>query len=489
MRSKLTKDANRLREEQKADFENKLHQANRKRQELEDALKKEKAKIASETQASEAQPQLQAAIASLRAEHQRIVDDLLQKHKAELQMRDTKHDEELRHKVESTKKELQERSSHSIDELHRQLADADAARDRALQNEQETKRDAEEALKAAIEKSKVDLLEQHRRLSREAEQEYLQLQQTHNREMQQAKHRAAEAEADLEAFRQNLKAQLDNASAPTVDPQFRRVPVILDRIPDHFKKPRRKVDRRTNSVVEMTQSTSTGVHGSGGPGKENVQPGVRTFSDINALLSESHIGIFNDPRPSSALSDVHSISTPDQRALRDLHVNNTPSYMQVSEDSSSSLGRTQPLADPFLSQERPVSKSQAFPNSASKRGSILRNAAANVIPLSVNANVLAEPQKKNIGDQYEESSQPSIFEDSQSWSQDTTTIAVSKPTQKPKQINQKATADPDLQFLNTNRNLSHGSVSFLKYSEASSQNVGSPKLSVSRHTALIQLQG
>lgn len=467
MRSRMTKDANKVREEQKADFENKLHQANLKRQEAEDALKKEKAKSSTAAQAADVdiQQKQQAVIESLRAEHQKAVNDLLQKYKAELQEGDKKHGEEIRQKVESIKKELQDKSSRAIDELHLQLAEAEAARDQALQKVQSTKRDAEEALKATVENSKIDLAEQHRRLLQDAEQERLQLQQSHRQELQEAEQRAATVEADLEAFRHNLKAQLDNPSVSTVDSQFRQVQhpsETLDRTPEHFKKPKRKVDRRTNTVVEMTRPTSQAVHGSGGSGKENVQPRVRTFSEINTMLSESRIGIFSDPRPSSALSDVQSMSTPDQRILRDLHVSNTPSQVRISDNSSSSWGQTQPLVDPF-SQERPVSKPQTLPNSGSKRGSVSRNAAPNEGSSSVNTNALAESQTNYFGYQYQSFSQHSMIEDSQLMFHESTTQTAAEPIQNPKQINPTATADPDLQFLKSKRNLLAGDVSFPNY--------------------------
>ena len=230
----------------------------------------------------------------------------------------------------------------------------------ALRNEEKTKRDAEDALKAATEKNKIDMVEQQQRLKRDAENERVLLLGTHEQLRQELEHRATKAEAELERIKQSLKAQYESVSAPS--PIEQEDSTARYKTPDQFKKPRRKVDRRTNTVLEVSPSQTQARDDSQGSSKENIEPRIRTFSELNSLPID--LEIYNDT-PTSSLSEFQSMSAPSQLELQ---LNNTPTQIRVDDNkSSSSWGPTQPILDPFMDNERSTSKSGALANTSSRR--------------------------------------------------------------------------------------------------------------------------
>jgi len=350
MRTQLTREANKLHEEQSIEIENMLHQSEQKRCEAEAALEAAKRSAIQQAEAEESvRLNHSSVLEELQVKHQRAIADLLKKHEETLQTRDKQHEYETRQKIETLRKDLQEKSNQQLEELHRQLADIDTARIQAVRNEEKTKQDAEDALKAAREKHRIDMAEQR----------------------QEFDHRANKAEAELERIRQSLKAQYESVSAPSAIGKDGST--AIHKTPDQFRKPRRKVDRRTNTVLELSPTETQALHDSQGSCKENIAPKIRTFSELDSLPID--LEIYNDTSTSS-LSEVQSMSPPSQRELQ---LNNTPTQIRVGNNkSSSSWEPSQSMPDPFTDIERPTSKSGALANTSSRRSLNIANALSTV---------------------------------------------------------------------------------------------------------------
>jgi len=283
-----------------------------------------------------------------------------------LQARDKQHESEAQLKIDTLRKDLQEKSDQQRAELHRQLADIDAARAQAIRNEEKTKQDADDALKAVREKHKIDMAEQKQRLKQDAENERMLLLKTHEQQRKEFEHRTTKAEDEMKRIRQSLKAQNEGVSTPSAIGQ--EDSTVIYKPLDRFRKPRRKVDRRTNTVSELPPTQAHALHDSQGSYKENIEPRNRTFSEPDSW--PIGLEIYNDTSTSS-LSEVQSMSLPSQREIQ---ANNILSQIRVgSNKSSSSWGPSQPMPNPFIDSDRPASKSGAIANTSSPRSQNIAN--------------------------------------------------------------------------------------------------------------------
>lgn len=351
----MSKSSRKVREQELGVYENKLHEANAKLKTAEKALKEVTA---------QSRNQIDTAMQSIQAEHQRAVNDLLRVHKEDLQKRDRKHDEDLQRTAEEVKRELEEKHGRVVEDLHRELAETRAARDQISHNAQKAKSDAESHVKATEERSKQDLVNQRRKFLDEAEKERSELRHSHIQELQASQERIGQLEAELEDLRLSMQALSNipeslgqSAQNKAQDPQ------------GQVTNPTRRVNPQISTAAETSQTDSQAAQGSGDSGKENVEPElrIRTFREITADLSYSLGGMFEDRRESLDLDDPHPTPTPGERILRDLSANNTLSGARAGLHSSSSLVQSQTLANPFTTYEKPGSKSKALPNSAYKR--------------------------------------------------------------------------------------------------------------------------
>ena len=348
VRTMMTKQAAKLLQAQEVEYENKLHLANRKRHEAEEAMRA--AQLQSKSAESDTQKlaELEKALDEIRSEHQLTMDHLMQSHKAELQAVENSHNQRTGQQIETAMRDL-EISNQTIGELRLRLTNAEEVRDQALRNEEQAKRDT--ISRETAERSTSELVEQHRKLRLETEQEVLQLRQSYDEKVRLVEERALKAEADLERFRHNTQNQREKLSV-----RFEHdIPGS-----DHIN--RQRNDDETNAVTEPKNSGVQFLPASGDSSKENVDPRLRTLAEINNMFTSN--GRLNDGSPSSSLSDLMSISTQDLRALHDSQVDNTPSQIRI--DNGSTRAQVHSLSSLF--PERPASRSQALANSASRRG-------------------------------------------------------------------------------------------------------------------------
>ena len=363
MRTKMTKQATKLRQEQEAEYENKLHQANRKRQEVEEAMKKLQSQCQNATSKAQRLGELEESLNALRAEHKSTMDHLLQSHKAELQANEDSHNGIMRQQIEIVKRDLQETSSQAIHELRKQLTHAEEARDQAVQNERRTKHEMEKTLRQTAEKAQSELTGQQQRLQLETEKEILQLRQSYDEKIRIVEERASKAAAALESFRSRVQRHEKSSEG-----NFKSsVQFVLD-LPglEHTDQQNPHVESRIVVPVEPASSGVQTVSASGDSSKENVDPRLRTLSEINTMFTDK--SRFNDSSPFSSLSDIMTISTPDIHSLHDSQLDNSPSRIQIIDNSDSTGVQVPPLSNQFTTDDRPSSKSQALANSASRRG-------------------------------------------------------------------------------------------------------------------------
>ncbi|KAJ9640499.1 hypothetical protein H2199_006038 [Coniosporium tulheliwenetii] len=376
--------------------------------------------------------------------------------------------ERSRRKAEAAVKELQERCVREKEDLHQQLTQAEHTKKETELKYQEVRRDAEEALKKQQEKTRGDLGELQRRLYeaeavtervRRADQDEIERQRAAGqRLLSAAEERALQAKTELAELRSNLRAQIERQPAPISVSKYHNVkvkdgqdaqstssvgktnssafaPQIRFDRPDtshgvetppaavdseHFKKPRQKVDRNSNSVIERSsQDTAKPLsyvrladpallenedvpHVSFShevvPETQPESGPTMSFSQFNESLGRSPPA----PRTSSSslLSELENTRTPSelamrqsqrekpavpaaQRALQELpietvsqrHMNRTPNE-QREASSSTGLVVEDEYEEDFSSSTRP--KSQA--NMASRMAPNTQNLFMRQLP-------------------------------------------------------------------------------------------------------------
>ena len=217
------------------------------------------------------------------------------------------------------------------------------------------------------------MAEQKQRLKQDAENERVLLLKTHEQQRKEFEHRTTKAETEMKRIRQTLKAQYESVSAPSAIGQEDSTAIC--KTLDRFRKPRRTVDRRTNTVSELPPTQAQALHDSQGSYKENIEPRNRIFSEPDSWPIGREI--YNDTSTSS-LSEVQSMSLPSQREIQ---ANNILSQIRVgSNKSSSSWGPSQPMPNPFIDCDRPTSKSGAVANTSSRRSLNIANALSILNP-------------------------------------------------------------------------------------------------------------
>lgn len=292
--------------------------------------------------------------------------------------------ERLRKRTETILKEHQDKAARDNDGLHQQLAEADAARKESETNLQKVRRKAEDALKRQQEKNRADLGEFQRRVNEaeadkneaeasirrmrtDAEMELNRVRSASERERNLLVERARRAEADLEELKRNVREDLEKRLAPKALPQLqsqraqagdgvRLESTSPDKDTGIPQKPRRKVDRSSNSVISVPRSSQPFDNSlsrvslrkeqqvqfgeySSEPLEDNslgefeildengvstVEPGantertrlesslITTFQELNQSMSypSTSLAVSQPRRASSPLSDVQSVSTP-----------------------------------------------------------------------------------------------------------------------------------------------------------------------------------
>ena len=395
MRTKMTKQATKLRQEQEAEYENKLHLANRKRQEAEESMKKLQAQCQHATSEAQRLGELEESLDALRAEHKSTMDRLLQNHKAELQANKDSHNETMRQQIEIVKRDLQETSNQAIHELHKQLTHAEEARDQAVQNEHRAKHEMEKALKQTTEKAQSELTEQQQRLQFKAEREIHQLRQSYDEKIRVVEEQALKATAALESFRNRIQCHEKSSAG-----NFKSSVHFAHDLPgsEHIKQHHPHFESGTIAPVEPVSSGMQTVYASGDSTKENVDPRLRTLSEINNMFTDKRR--LNDLSPCSSLSDIIPISTPDLHALRDSQPDNSPSRGRVNDNSDGTGVQIPPLSIPFTADDRPSSKSQALANSASRRGPTLRARVPSKTAMPTNRVEIARHEFNHLTESY-----------------------------------------------------------------------------------------
>jgi hypothetical protein len=366
MRSQLSKEAQQLRQEQAAEFENKLHQANQKNQQLAESLQKTESSTANHASTTEAaNKEHAAALDALKQDHASAIEAMRKDSAAALESQSRRLQEEARKKAAAQRRDLNDTADRQRDELHRRIADADTEKENALRSLEKAKQEAEEIIKKQVEKTRIDLNDLQLRLKAEAQQESDKLTQSHIKEQDVLRQRATKAEAELESLRNTLKAQLAKPSQPSQPPEPSQgdsqpnVP-SSEPIPSQFKKPRRKLDRRELAHPSSRMFSDDGmlVQNANPAISRSQGPRIRTFAEMDYLISES-FSIYEDPKNSSELTDVPSSLSPNPQVLRELRVTNSSGNMQ-----SENLSGNGAVSNPSFSPARPRSREQALPNSA-----------------------------------------------------------------------------------------------------------------------------
>jgi hypothetical protein len=361
MRSQLTKDADRLRQEQAAEFENKLHQANQKAHQLEAALRKTESLTAIHDSTTKITQKVHvAAIDVLKKDYSSTIETMRKESAAALENQAGRLQEEARKKAEAQRRDFNDKTDREKDGLHRRIADAESDKANALSSLEKTKQEAEEIIKKQAEKIRTDLNDLQSRLRIESQHEVAQLNQSHNKEQDLLRQRAFKAEAELESMRNNLKAQLDKNPQPSQIDVQPGAP-SSEPLSTPFKKPRRKVDGR-DVARPSSQLSSDGVGSVGDvapAASPDAAPRIRTFAEIDSMISDSfRMQVYEDRRTSSDLTDPNSASL-DPRVLRELAVNNSKRNAESGTPSGNG-----PVNNPFFPVVRPNSKDHALPNSA-----------------------------------------------------------------------------------------------------------------------------
>jgi hypothetical protein len=341
MRSRLAKEALQLREEQFAEFENKIHQLNQQNQKMAAALRmSESSSIGHASTTESTSKDHAAALDALKKDHAAAIEGIRKDYEAALESQSRRLQEAARKKADAQRRDLNAKADREKDELHRRIADADTERENALRSLEKAKQEAEEFIKKQSEKNRADLNDVQSRLKAEAQQGGERLTESHNKEQDVLRLRAAKAEAELGSLRKGLKVQLAEQPQPSQSSHSDSHLALSSSglISTPFKKPGRKADHRGPN----TPATS-----------KKFEPMVRTFAEIESNISGS-FEIYED-KTSSELTDVSFLSS-DPLALQELPVTNPRGNMP---------SRTPPRNGVAISSySGPKSKEPVRPNSS-----------------------------------------------------------------------------------------------------------------------------
>ncbi|TID13230.1 hypothetical protein E2P81_ATG10083 [Venturia nashicola] len=372
MRSQLSREAQQLRQEQQAEFDNKIHQKTQRHQQAVAAQQKSERLNASYASAIESSNKDHAAaLDTLKRYHESAIETMRKNNTAAMESQSRRLQEEARKKVDDQRRDLNDKADREKDELHRRIAAAETEKDNALRSLEKAKQEAEEIIKKQTEKTRSDLNDLQSRLRAEAQQESERLTQSHSKEQDVIRQRAAKAEAELQSLRNTLKdqltepcqpSQLSEPSQPARPSQRDFQPTISSAEPNPtpFKKPRRKVDRRELARPGSRVLSDDGVSlQNANPATPVTQwPKIRTFAEIDSMISES-FQIFEDPDPSSELTDLPSSLPSGSPVLRELPVTDARGNAQPGTASSNGS-----FSNPFFGPVRPRSREYATANSA-----------------------------------------------------------------------------------------------------------------------------
>lgn len=417
MRSQLSKDAQQLRQEQQAEFDNKYHQLNQKYQQAVAAQQKAESSSASHASATEStNKDHAAALDALKKDHESAIETIRKNNTAAMESQSRRLHEEARKKADAQQRDLNDKSDREKDELHRRIAAADTEKENALRSLEKAKQEAEEIIKKQAEKIRSDLVDLQSRLRAEAQQESDRLTRSHSKEQDILRQRATKAEAELESLRSTLKAQLEKPSQPSQPSQPPRLlqpsrpsqsefqPTVSSSEPisTPFKKPRGRVDCRELTRPSSRMFSDDGVSlQNATPATSRTQwPKIRTFAEIDSMISES-FQIFEDPKTSSELTDVPSSLPSDPCVLQELPVMNPRDNAHSGTASSNGS-----VSNSSFSPAQPRSREHATANSAMRvtGGSTQANS-------SVAGSRVTENQRRPISAMND---LPSEVEDSQS---------------------------------------------------------------------------
>ncbi|KAF2098331.1 hypothetical protein NA57DRAFT_77120 [Rhizodiscina lignyota] len=290
----------------------------------------------------------------------------------------------LQKHIDNHVKEQEEKSTRQIEGLHQQIAETEREKNEIHNKLQKAMKDAEHAIKAASDKHKAEVGDLQRRL-------------------QESEGSRNQAEQDLRRLKDSVRGQLKEG--PTSQAITETIKASESQnVDSQLRHPRKKVNRQNQSIIEVPRS-SYGIQQlssrTNAPRDEFSQGQYQDVFDTFIDAGDETIGQsqfasnpipfsqFNNSKPlpatqegassSSPLSDARSISDPDaskenqrthtpaalrgrseKRVLRELTVNattpdrpeGTPVPMPPQRESSS-LGRTQPLANPFDMYDSP----------------------------------------------------------------------------------------------------------------------------------------
>lgn len=272
-----------------------------------------------------------------------------------------------RKRAEAQIREIQDRSNCEKEDLQRQFAKAEAAEKRLESEIEKIRTDAENAIKHQQERNRSDLGEIQRRLnesqalSDEAEatikrinsdnEVVLQKQIASEKKCTDLEKRALQAESRLQSLKNDLRIHLNQESMQHFEQQASsqmgsessqnvQSPRAIAKA-DPFKKPRKKVDRQSNSVASMgiTYQDQTDPSRVRTDKYQHTQtPEVKEFnetSDDNPGLRENDLGVYErlDEYGVSAIQPLASLN----EAIREPLLKSRP--MMSFSQFNQSLGR------------------------------------------------------------------------------------------------------------------------------------------------------
>jgi len=313
MRTKLLKDAQKLNQEQKAEYENKIHQLKHDKSQLENELENRAKDLdASKKTVGDLEHSIRLAqgvscdksvteekVAAL-TDQLRVKDSKIERLRSDTDAQfaslEQKTSEEIaetkrlleaaetakkdsaasldryRTKAEMALKEQQNKATREKDDLHQQLAHVESVAKESERTMQKVRADTEDALRKQQEKSRTDLGEYQRRLSemeaakteveatidriqKETERKWVQQEKAHELKCEALRERALKAEASIQEYESTFQALSSRTSS-----QRPSNPASKEALPspvpaDQIKKPRRKVDRTSNSILEVSWSS------------------------------------------------------------------------------------------------------------------------------------------------------------------------------------------------------------------------------------------
>lgn len=249
---------------------------------------------------------------------------------------------QFRLEMEQNLREDQEKHRQQLEGLHNQLAEAQDNRKSAEQRLQESREKAEEAIKTSSDKHKAEILDMKRRLQdnkterqddlRKAEEVKIASEEAMEiriqeivRELEQEKERRNAAESGMESLKDSLRGHLD--SHPTLSQPQQPAPNQERPHPDTvFKKPRKKVDRQTQSVIEVQAPRSS--RGSQMMiSQQQFEPDftVDDFDDsmfeitANESITDNHGSFEVNDTTTQAIEDKGFLGSPSSQGLAILH--------------------------------------------------------------------------------------------------------------------------------------------------------------------------